>query len=141
MATAGQDGGPYPALASASHPGGFPGAPHSEPATPRHPLCSVTLVMSKSVGPRRLKPPRLLCPWHSPGRNSGGGCHALFQGGLPNPGIEPLSLSLPQWQAGSLPLAPPRAGEPKQATFWKRQNYGDSNKSVATRSLGVGEMK
>ena len=28
-------------------------------------------------------------------------------GGLPNPGIEPASLSLLHWQAGSLPLAPP----------------------------------
>ena len=28
-------------------------------------------------------------------------------GDLPNPGMEPLSLSLLYWQAGSLPLAPP----------------------------------
>ena len=28
-------------------------------------------------------------------------------GDLPNPGIEPESLMSPDWQAGSLPLAPP----------------------------------
>ena len=28
-------------------------------------------------------------------------------GNLPNPGIEPVSLTSPVWQAGSLPLAPP----------------------------------
>ena len=32
-------------------------------------------------------------------------------GDLPNPGTEPTSLCLLQWQAGSLPLAPP--GKPK----------------------------
>ena len=28
-------------------------------------------------------------------------------GDLPDPGIEPMSLSLLHWQAGSLPLVPP----------------------------------
>ena len=28
-------------------------------------------------------------------------------GDLPDPGIEPASLTFPAWQAGSLPLAPP----------------------------------
>ena len=27
-----------------------------------------------------LKPARLLCPWSSPGKNTGVGCHALLQG-------------------------------------------------------------
>ena len=43
----------------------------------------------------------------SPGKNTGVGCHALPPGDLPNPGIEPESLCLLQWQVGSLPLAPP----------------------------------
>ena len=34
---------------------------------------------------------RLLCPWESPGKNTGVDCHALLQGDLPNPGIEPNS--------------------------------------------------
>ena len=29
---------------------------------------------------------RLLCPWDSPGKNTGAGCHALLQRNLPNPG-------------------------------------------------------
>ena len=32
----------------------------------------------------------LLCPWDSPGKNTGVGCHALFQGIFP--GMEPTSL-------------------------------------------------
>ena len=45
-------------------------------------------------------PFRLLCPWDSPGKNTGVGCHFLLQGDLPNPGIEPGSPAL---QADSLP--------------------------------------
>ena len=38
-----------------------------------------------------LYPTRLLCPWDSPGKNTGGGCHFLLQGIFPtqesNPGL------------------------------------------------------
>ena len=37
---------------------------------------------------------RLLCPWNSPGKNTGVGCHFLLQRNLPNPGIEPVSPAL-----------------------------------------------
>ena len=42
---------------------------------------------------------RLLCPWNSPGKNTGVGCHSL----LPDPGIKPWSPAL---QADSLPAEP-----------------------------------
>ena len=35
--------------------------------------------MSDSVRPHRLKPTRLRCPWDSPGKNIGVGCHFLLQ--------------------------------------------------------------
>ena len=35
--------------------------------------------MSDSVRPHRQQPTRLLCPWDSPGRNTGVGCHFLLQ--------------------------------------------------------------
>ena len=40
-------------------------------------------VVSVSVWPHGLWPSRLLCPWDSPGKNTGVGCHALFQGIFP----------------------------------------------------------
>ena len=40
----------------------------------------------------------------SPIKNTGVGCHALLQGNLPNPGMEPRSSTS---QADSLPCAPP----------------------------------
>ena len=35
--------------------------------------------MSKSLRPHGLYPTRLLCPWNSPGKNTGVGCYALLQ--------------------------------------------------------------
>ena len=35
--------------------------------------------MSDSVWPRRRQPTRLPCPWDSPGKNTGVGCHFLLQ--------------------------------------------------------------
>ena len=35
--------------------------------------------MSDSVRPHRWQPTRLRCPWDSPGKNTGGGCHFLLQ--------------------------------------------------------------
>ena len=36
--------------------------------------------MSDSVGPHRRQPTRLPCPWDSPGKNTGVGCHFLLPG-------------------------------------------------------------
>ena len=51
---------------------------------------------------------RLLCPWDSPGNNTGVGCHAFLQGIFPTQGSNPGPLCILHWQAGSLPLASPR---------------------------------
>ena len=34
-------------------------------------------------------PPRLLCPWNSPGKNTGVDCHSLLQGIFPSQGLNP----------------------------------------------------
>ena len=39
-----------------------------------------------SLHPRGLQPARLLCPWDSPGKNTGVGCHSLLQGIFPAQG-------------------------------------------------------
>ena len=46
----------------------------------------------------------MVCPWDSPGKNTGVGCHSLLQGNLPNPEIESRSPAL---QADSLLPEPP----------------------------------
>ena len=53
------------------------------------------LVMSNSLPLHRLQPTSLLCPWNSPGRGTGMGCHYLLQGiFLTDPGTEPRSPAL-----------------------------------------------
>ena len=46
-----------------------------------HPLSypSPLVPVSSSVWPHRWQPNRLLCPWDSPGKNTGVGCHFLLQ--------------------------------------------------------------
>ena len=46
-------------------------------------------VMSDSLLSHGLQPTRLLCPWDSPGKNTGVGCHALLQGIFPTQGSNP----------------------------------------------------
>ena len=64
--------------------------------------CSVT---SNSLRPHELWPTRLLCPWDSPGKNTGVGCHALLQGTFLTLGWGPRHFCLLHRQAGSLPLS------------------------------------
>ena len=54
--------------------------------------------------PHGLQPSRLLCPWDSPGKCTGVGCHALLQRIFLTQGSNPGLLHLLHWQAGSLPL-------------------------------------
>ena len=46
-----------------------------------------------------------LCPWDFPGKNTGTGCHFLFQGIFPTQKLNPCLLHLLYWQEGSLPLS------------------------------------
>ena len=43
-------------------------------------MCSAAPVMFSSLRLHGLEPARLLCPWESPGKNTGGCCHFLLQG-------------------------------------------------------------
>ena len=47
------------------------------------------LAVSNSLGPHGPWPTRLLCPWYSPGKNTGVGCHFLLQGIFPTHVIHP----------------------------------------------------
>ena len=65
-------------------------------------VCQVASVVSDFVWLYGPQPARLLCPWDSPGKNTGEGFHFLLQGTFPTQGSNPCLL---HWQAGSLPLA------------------------------------
>ena len=57
-------------------------------------------VVSVSLRPHGLQPTRLFCPWNSPGKNTGVGCHFLLQRIFLTQGSIQRLL---HWQADSLP--------------------------------------
>ena len=60
----------------------------------------------------------LLCPWDSPGKTMGEGCHSLLQGIFLTQGSDP---SLLHWQVGGALLSP--QGSPSKRLPWKKA-YG-----------------
>ena len=70
----------------------------------------VASVMFDSLRPYELHPTRLLCPWDSPGKNTGVGCCTLLQGIFPTQGLKQDLLRLLYWQAAS-------------STTWKAPAY------------------
>ena len=66
--------------------------------------CLVTQSRPALLRPHGLQPTRLLCPWVSPGKNTGVGCHFLLQGIFLTQGLNLHLLLLLHWQAESLPL-------------------------------------
>ena len=78
--------------------------------------CQVTSVVSNSVRPHRRQPTRLLCPWDSPGKNTGVSCHFLLQ--CMKVKVKSLSrvpLLATPWTAAY--QAPPSMGFPRQE-YW-----------------------
>ena len=49
----------------------------------------------------------VLCPWGSPGKNTGVGFHALLRGNFPTQGSNLHPSCFLHWQVGPLSLAPP----------------------------------
>ena len=74
------------------------------------PLCCARAQLLSSIRPHGLEPARLLCPWDSPGKDAGVGCHFLPQRTAPTLRLEPVSpalqadsLTLPTWEAALTP--------------------------------------
>ena len=56
--------------------------------------------MSNSLQPHGLWPTRFLCPWDFPGKNTGVGCHFLFQRIFLTQGLNPCLLTSPALTGG-----------------------------------------
>ena len=69
--------------------------------------CAKLLQSCPTLQLHGLWPARFLCPWDSPGKDTGVGYHFLFQGIFPTQGSNPHFLCLLLWQEGSLPLVSP----------------------------------
>ena len=68
--------------------------------------CAMHLVVQSclTLRPHGFWPARFLCPWDSPGTNTGVGCHSLLQGIFLTQGSNPSLLGFLNWQVGFLPL-------------------------------------
>ena len=67
-------------------------------------LCAGRSVVSDSLPPHGRQPTRFLCPWDSPGKNTGAGCHFLLQRIFRTQGSNLRLLRLLRWQVDSLLL-------------------------------------
>ena len=97
-------------------------------------------VVSDSLWPHGLYPAKLLCPWDSPGKNTGVDCHALLQGIFPTQRSNRRLLSPLHWEAVSLPLKPPGKVE---TDFLSSNTHGlcdsgRSNESLCALFLNMG---
>ena len=85
------------------------------PAPLRSHLCASRSVVSDPVCPYGLQPARLLCPWDSPGQNTGVGLPCPPPGDLPHPETEPGSSTL---QKDYLSSEPPGKPPPHPLSTW-----------------------
>ena len=88
----------------------------------------IRYVVSDSSWPRRQQPTRLFCPWDSPGKNTGVGCHFLLQEIFPTQELNPGLPHCRQTQADALTSEPP--GSPKPSS-----NICAAYSNVLTSSL------
>ena len=85
-----------------------------------------------------------LCPWDSPGNNTGVGCHAFLHGIFPTQRLNPYLLHLLHQQADSLPLVP--SGKPYKGLLIPYKGIDvwvpfDRNSCQGTVSTGVEPRK
>ena len=63
-------------------------------------VCAKSLQSSPTLQPCGRQPASFLCPWNSPGRNTGVGCHSLLQGIFPTQGQDRTPASTSPASAG-----------------------------------------
>ena len=90
--------------------------------------------MSNSLQPYGLSPARLLCPWDSPGKNTGVGCHAFLQGIFLTQGLNPHLLfpalaggfftSSATWEAHKYSINSPKLEVNTEKNGWRITTIG-----------------
>ena len=94
-------------------PGDLPN-PGVEPGYTSFP-CIDGRVASDSLRPPGLQPARLLCPWDSPGKNTGVGYHVLLWTIFLTQGLTPYRVLYGlRWQVGSSPALSGKPGNERE---------------------------
>ena len=104
--------------------------------------CLVASVLSDSLQPCGLQPARLLCPWNSPGKITGKGCHFFLHRVFPtqelNPCLSHCRLILYHWAFwGNPTLVGVEAKKESDLLWdiWGLQLHSRSNISLEISSL------
>ena len=93
-----------------------------------------------TLRPYGPQPTRLLCPWDSPGKNTGAGGHALLQGIFLTQGLNPHLLCLLHWQVGSLSLLPPGKPPVDKSLLLKAHSWCCTSVSFDIRFILLASM-
>ena len=67
-------------------------------------VCVLAAQSGLTLQPYGLWPSRLLCPWDSPGKDTGVGCHSLHQRNFPTQGSNPGLLNRRQIKRNKVPV-------------------------------------
>ena len=94
-----------------------------------------------SLQPHGLQPARLLCPCHSPGKNTGVGCHALLQGVFPTQGSNPGLLDCRQILYHLSHQGRRRRGGQRMMVGWPRRLNGYEFAQTSRESAGQGSLE
>ena len=101
--------------------------------------------MSDSLRPHGLQPVRLLCPWDSPGKNTGVGCHSLLQGIFLTQGWNPgllhrrqILYRLSHGEAKRKIWTQTRGGRPREEGDRDRREAATSHGAATTPAAGGG---
>ena len=79
---------------------------------------------------------RLLCPWNSPGKNTGGGCHAVLQGIFSTLGLNPRQdLRSPALAGGFFTTSATRETEGMRGLFNQRKKRDEQKNITSTSSF------
>ena len=97
----------------------------------------VRSVMLDTLQPCGLWPVRLLCPWDSPGKNTGVGHHAFLQGFFPAQGSNPYLLHSLHWQEDSLPLNHPGSQILYQTFKWPQILFRKKTRHKEINSISL----
>ena len=95
-------------------------------------------VIPDCLWPYALQPARLICPWDSPGKNTGVGCQDLLQGIFLTQGSNPCLVHLLHWQMSSLPLVPP---EKPNVNTWILKSEGRNISQIEKTVEETGDIQ
>ena len=84
---------------------------------------------------------RLLCPWYSPGKNTGVGCHALLQGIFPTQGSNPPLPNLQHCRRILYQLSHLRSPSITNKIHMKRKKYCEKEREKGWRRKGRRERE